>query len=141
MELLKDIIVDFCLFSLIEGYIFCLFFEKIGGCKKFKWYQVFILSMGNCFISQTFPPLLYQIVMIIWMYIYLKILNKKEKNILLYSAISMIILLIIEMIYNIALEVIIGLDGFIMNKFNLFLLILPIKLFEFILVYKFRLKK
>lgn len=28
MEMIKDIIIDFVLFSGVEGFIFCLFFEK-----------------------------------------------------------------------------------------------------------------
>ena len=39
MELLKNIIVDFCLFSLIEGWILTQFYEKICNCRKFKWYE------------------------------------------------------------------------------------------------------
>lgn len=66
MEVLKNLVIDFGLFSGIEGFIFCLFFEKIGKCRKFKWYEWFILSVGNCLISNFLPPMIYQIVMTIF---------------------------------------------------------------------------
>lgn len=64
--MLREIITDFVLFSGIEGFLLCLFFERIGNCRKFKWYEWLILSIGNCLISQLFPPLLYQFICIIW---------------------------------------------------------------------------
>ena len=78
MELLKSIVIDFVLFSGIEGFIFCLFFEKIGGCRKFKWYEWLILSIGNCLISQLLPPTLYQFVCVLWMSVFLYIVSVGE---------------------------------------------------------------
>lgn len=46
IELLKDIMVDFILFSAIEGAIFCLFFNIVGECKKFTWWET-TLNIGN----------------------------------------------------------------------------------------------
>ena len=51
LEFIKGCVIDFVLFSGIEGFIFCLFFEKIGGCRKFKWYEIVGLSIINCLIS------------------------------------------------------------------------------------------
>ena len=98
MELVKDIVVDFCLFSLIEGFIFCLFFDKIGGCKKFKWYETLILSIGNCIISQVFPPVVYQIIVLFYMSFIIKIFDK-QYNVIYYIKIvffSIIFMLIFE---------------------------------------------
>lgn len=39
MEMIKDIIIDFVLFSGIEGFIVCIFFQNIGKCRKFKWHE------------------------------------------------------------------------------------------------------
>ena len=61
--MLREIVTDFVLFSGIEGFISCLFFEKIGGCRKFKWYEWLILSLGNCVISASFSPVIFQIFM------------------------------------------------------------------------------
>ena len=135
MELLKSIIVDFCLFSLIEGWVLTQFYEKICNCRKFKWFEIFILSFVNCIISQVFSPVIYQILIILWISFYLYILNKiKYIDCLKYSLKSMIFILIIEMIYNIVCESLFNFDGFNLNKIILFLFIIPIKILEIIII-------
>ena len=97
MELLKSIVVDFVLFSGIEGFIFCLFFEKIGGCRKFKWYEWLILSFGNCVISQMLPPTIYQVVCIIWMSIILNFIKHiKLKKSIVQSILSVLSFFLVE---------------------------------------------
>ena len=66
MELFKSILMDFCLFSLIEGFIYCYFFTNIGNLNHFNLKEIIIISIGNCIISQIFPPLFYQFIMILW---------------------------------------------------------------------------
>jgi hypothetical protein len=39
MKVITDIVIDFILFSGVEGFIFCLFFERVCGCRKFKLYE------------------------------------------------------------------------------------------------------
>lgn len=101
MEMIKDIIIDFVLFSGVEGFIFCLFFEKIGKCRKFKWYEWLILSVGNCLISKMFPPVLYQIIMIVWMTTFLYIGNRNSLfDRLKLSFQSLVFFLICEMLVS-----------------------------------------
>lgn len=97
MELIKDVVVDFCLFSLIEGFILCKFYEKICKLNKFKFNEIFILSLGNCLISTLFPPVFYQIIIILWIGMFLKIFRKINYNFgLKYGLFSMIFVLITE---------------------------------------------
>ena len=135
MELVKNVVVDFCLFSLIEGFIFCLFFEKIGGCKKFKWYEIFLLSLGNCIISQIFPPVVYQIIAIFYMIFYLKIFKKINiiRNIKIVS-ISMILMMIIEMTIAMLYEILFGINFVKIDIFESFLFSIPIKIIEIYLI-------
>ncbi len=133
MKLLKDMVIDFCLFSLIEGYIYCYFFEKVGGFKKFRWYEIFILSAGNCFISQIFPPLIYQIMMILWMSIYLFKLNKNKKC-FLYPICAVTFMLIIEMNIFFIYEYFFKIDLSSININDLFFNSIILKTIEFILI-------
>ena len=141
MELVKDVVVDFCLFSLIEGFIFCLFFEKIGGCRKFKWYEVLILSIGNCIISQVFPPIIYQIIAIFYMSILLNLLKiEKIFKCLKIVITSMILMMIIEMIFAMIYEVLFKIDFVHCNDYLLFLFVIPIRAVEILLINIFRRK-
>ena len=133
MELLKDIIIDFCLFSLIEGWIYCLFFEKICRCKHFKWYQILILSFGNCIISQIFPPLIFQLFMALWMFLFLYVLNK-NKRCFIYPLIFIIIMLMIEMNGCLLYELFFNIDFSIINKYQAFIINIPLKFLEIILI-------
>lgn len=135
MGLLGNIIRDFCLFSLVEGYIYCYFFEKIGGFKKFKWYEIFVLSVGNCFISQVFPPLIYQIMMILWMGIYL--LKKRDIKFfksVFYSLMVVSILLIIEMNICMMYELLLDIEFNKINKYILFVIMIPMRIIEVITI-------
>jgi hypothetical protein len=76
--MLREIVTDFVLFSGIEGFLLCLFFERIGNCRKFKWYEWLILSLGNCLISKLLPPLLYQVIILIWLTTFLYIGNRNS---------------------------------------------------------------
>jgi len=142
MELLKDIIIDFILFSGIEGFIFCLFFTKIFDCKKFKIYQWFLLAFGNCLISKIFPPIIYQLIMIIWMSILLYLF--KFKNKLLYcfgaSGLSLLMFLILEVIYSILLEKIMNFESLKLfltdfEMIKLFIFIIPLRIIEIINIF------
>lgn len=139
MELLKEIVIDFCLFSLIEGYIFCLFFEKIGGCRKFKWYEILIFGFINCIVSSFIMPLLYQSIGLFYMAIWIKIReNMKFIDGFKISLFASIYILILEMCYSLAFSIIFKNDLFFINKFMLFVLMIPIKIFEIILINKIK---
>lgn len=106
MEILKSILIDFVLFSGIEGFIFCLFFRKVFGCKKFNFIQWFILSFVNCIISKVLPPVVYQIAMVAWMVIFIYAINKRISILksILASVYAMGMLFLIEIPYEILLK-------------------------------------
>ena len=135
MELLKSIVVDFTLFSLIESFIFCLFFEKIGECKKFRLIDVFIIGSINCLISQLIPPLFYQIFMIIFMGYYIFITKRKiiVKAIGI-SALSMIYILLIEMSIFPLYDILFSLDFSKSSSFVIFIALLPIRVIEILII-------
>ena len=136
MELLKSIVIDFVLFSDIEGFIFCLFFEKIGGCRKFKWYEWLILSIGNCLISQLLPPTLYQLVCVLWMSVFLYIVSVGEiTKCMKLSALSVLCFFIYEVIYSVVLLYGLNFESLVKNlplqeQIKLFILIIPLRLIE-----------
>lgn len=129
--MLGKIISDLLLFSILESFIFCLYFKKFGNCKEFKHYEIFIIGAVNCIISQVIPPLLYQLIMVIWMGFYLFLFKNKTLLVGLYlSAMSMLLLLTIEMLGAMAYEYILNINFMELDKIKLFITIIPMKLFE-----------
>lgn len=125
---MKDILLDFILFSGIEGFIFCLFFYKIGNCRKFKWYEWLIMSFGNCVISKVFPPMIYQILMIIWMGLFLKYFIMYSKSIFKCTKLpfcSFWMMFIVEIIFSIILEKLFNFDRFSINYVYVLKVIFP----------------
>ena len=140
--MLREIVTDFVLFSGIEGFIFCLFFEKVGECRKFKWYEWLILSIGNCLISQLLPPLLYQFICIIWMALFIHFSN--EKNIfdsVKLSFKSVIFFLVCEMLFAMFYDFILELDFTNAKNIVVFIMTLPIRLVEIILIRRYKTMK
>lgn len=134
--MLREMVTDFVLFSDIEGFIFCLFFEKVGECRKFKWYEWLILSVGNCLISQLLPPTLYQFVCVLWMsaFLYIASVGKITKCMKL-SALSVLCFFIYEVIYSIVLLYGLNFESLVKNlplqeQIKLFILIIPLRLIE-----------
>lgn len=138
---MKSILMDYVLFSLIEGIIFNLFFINIGKLNRIKWWQVPIMAFINCILNCILPPLVYQIVIIINNALFL-ILNKNNvKYSFGYSALGVLFFFIFETAYNFIFETTIGFDAIGVNrdeKLKIFLLIIPLRVIEFcsIFVYK-----
>lgn len=139
LEFLKSCAIDFVLFSGIEGFIFCLFFEKICGCRKFKWYEWLLLSIGNCIISKIFIQGLYQIVCIIFMSIIINFINKSHniKKYITMSCFGFFIFLFTEIPYSMILEYLNITDLILCgNKIKVFCYLFPIKIIEIIICTK-----
>ena len=135
MGLLGSIITDFLLFSFWESAIFYLFFRRFGNCDKFTLKDITIVGFGNCIISQIIPPLIYQLVMIIWMGLYLKLFKNKTLFKGLYlSLFSMLFLLIVESVGMMIYDNILNINVISNSNLHIFILIIPIKLFEIILI-------
>ena len=136
--MLREMVIDFVLFSGIEGFIFCLFFEKVGECRKFKWYEWLILSIGNCLISQLLPPTLYQLVCVLWMSVFLYIFSVKNIiKCMKLSVLSVLYFFIYEVIYSIMLLYGLRFDGLQRNLsckdlIELFIFMIPLRIIEII---------
>lgn len=140
--MLREMVTDFVLFSGIEGFIFCLFFEKVGECRKFKWYEWLILSIGNCLISQLLPPLLYQFVCIIWICSFLHISNNLSiLNGLKLSFKSVIFFLIFEMVFAMIYEVMFNIDFSVLDNTKAFMFMMPIRLVEILFLRRWNIMK
>ena len=140
--MLREIVTDFVLFSGIEGFIFCLFFEKVGGCRKFKWYEWLILSIGNCLISQLLPPLLYQFVCIIWICSFLHISNNLSiLNGLKLSFKSVVFFLIFEMVSAMLYELILDIDFTNIDDLKLFASMIPVRIIEILFIRRWKAMK
>lgn len=130
---MKYILIDYILFSLIEGVIFNLFFIKVGNLNKIKWWQVLIMAFINCVLSCTLPPLLYQSTIILDNALFLIINKNSIKRSFKYSLFSMTFFLIVETVYNIILEFIFHFDAIGTNrdeKLKVFLIIIPLRFIE-----------
>lgn len=140
--MLREIVTDFVLFSGIEGFLLCLFFERIGGCKKFKWYEWLILSLGNCLISQLLPPLLYQAIIIIWLTTFLYIANNLSifKSIKL-SIYGMGFFLICEMLFAMFYDFLLNIDFSTLGKIKAFMFMIPIRFVEILFIRRWKTMK
>ena len=140
--MLREIVTAFVLFSGIEGSLFCLFFEKVGGCRKFKWYEWLILSIGNCLISQLLPPLLYQFVCIIWICSFLHISNNLSVlNGLKLSFKSVVFFLIFEMVSAMLYELILDIDFTNIDDLKLFASMIPVRIIEILFIRRWKAMK
>ena len=144
MELLKSIIIDFCLFSLIEGYIFCFYFKTVCNCYKIKLYDGLLLGVINSVVSIIIPPILYQFVCftIMGYFIYLKSEIKLLKSIK-YSFLCLLFMSVIEMFYTMILELGFSIDMYNINNEKRFKFFIILKIIEIILLflYKNKIKK
>lgn len=102
---LKVILMQFALFTLVEGAIYAIFFYRWCKCNKFKLYQILIMSIGNYIISTTLAPVLYQCVMAVWMGVCICFIQKKFRvKYVVYPLIAIATMLVIEMVYCFILE-------------------------------------
>lgn len=102
---LKVVLMQFALFTLVEGAIYATFFYRWCKCNKFKLYQILIMSIGNYIISTTLAPVLYQCVMAVWMGVCICFIQKKfRKRYIGYGFLALTIVLVIEMVYCFILE-------------------------------------
>lgn len=136
-ELLVNVLQDWILFGLIEGILYCKFYEKICNIKKFRWYEILILSIGNATISQMFPIIIYQSLMIYWMGFLLN-KTKKVENIyygLKFAFLVMLGQLITEMPYAIIYEFITKIDLTNIEREKLFTIMISIRIVQIIFIY------
>lgn len=135
MEILKSVITDYTLFSLIDAYIFCLFFKEIGKCNNIKWYECMILGLVNSVVSLLGVPMLYQIFGIFYMGAFISLKkSQKIKDSIFISMSASIYMLIIEMMYTFLINFIFKIDIFNLENIGRFLIIIPMRVIEIIIL-------
>lgn len=139
------VLTQFILFTLVEGAIYAMFYNKWCKCNKFKLYHILLMCVGNYIIATTLPPLVYQGIMVIWMWLCICLVQKKPKfKYILYPLIGMLGVMGIEIIYNVLLEtfstinllniIVTGNTNNIDNLLYLFAFLLPTKFLEIFII-------
>lgn len=139
MEILKLVICDFVLFSLIEAFIFCLFFNIVGGVKISR-NSFILISIFNCVMGVFFQPILYQIICIIfmgWLIHRYNIDNEYMglKNSIKLSILATLFTLIVEGIVFMIFEML-GTNISLMPTIIVFIYMIPIRIIQISLVLK-----
>lgn len=102
-----------------------------------KWYEIGVMGIGNAFISQMLPVVVYQMFIIIWMTLILKIINgdKHINYCLKYSLLSILFFLVTEVFIDMIVDLSGLIDPFkIESKFGVFLFLIPIRIFQFLIL-------
>lgn len=135
MEILKSVMTDYALFSLIDAYIFCLFFKKVGKCNNIKWYECMLLGLINSLVSLMGIPMVYQIFGIFYMGAFISLKkSQKIKDSLFISMSASIYMLIVEMMYTFLISVMFKIDVFTFENIERFLIIIPMRVIEIIIL-------
>lgn len=139
--MLREIVTDFVLFSFVEGLLYAMFFNRVCKCKKFNLFEIIVMSIGNCVVSCLFPPLIYQIIMIGWMAFCLYLKNGTDRTTfryVKYSFYGLLYSLITEMLYAMFFEFILNTDLFNFTKVQTFVVMIPIRLLQFVVIIEWR---
>ena len=139
--MLREIVTDFVLFSFVEGLLYAMFFNTVCKCKKFNVFEIIVMSIGNCVVSCLFPPIIYQIFMMGWMAFCLHLKNGTDRTIfqyVKYSFYGLLYLLITEMLYAMFFEFILNIDLFNFTKVQTFVVMIPIRLLQFVVIIEWR---
>lgn len=131
--MLREMIIDFVLFSFVEGLLYAMFFNRVCKCKKFNVFEIIVMSIGNCVVSCVFPPVIYQIVMMCWMAFCLHLKNETDRTTFQYVKYSFLVMvgqLIIEGIGMMFYEFILHIDFIEQSKFVVFCMMIPMRIIQ-----------
>lgn len=135
--MIKEFLLQLILFSIIEGILLDYFLIKIYNYKSMGYKNILLYSIGITIIYFIFPPILRQIVIILFSSYFIFIIFKdnyikKFKIIMLFCLNIMLVELICAMIY----EYIFGIDYATLNKINTFIIMIPIRFVEILSIKK-----
>ena len=138
IEIIKNIAVDFVLFSGIEGLILLLFFNRVFD-YKFNFLHWLLLSSVNSVLTVIFPPIVRQWIAVLWISMFLYLFKEhKDKYLkcLFASICSMAMIIILEVLYDLLLLKFVNFEAFNFltdsENFKLFILIIPLRIIEVI---------
>jgi hypothetical protein len=136
LELTIKAISDFVMFSFLEGILYSMYYNLCCDCKKFKIWQIIIMSVGNCLISTFLSLLLYQVIMLLWMSGLLYFINNKKLKFIKYMKYVfnfMLIMLVCETLPIVFIEKISGYFN-IKIMYDNYIFYVLIKLIELIVI-------
>ena len=139
--MLREMVIDFVLFSFVEGLLYAMFFNRVCKCKKFNVFEIIVMSIGNCVVSCLFSPIIYQIFMMGWMAFCLYLKNGTDHTTfqyVKYSFYGLLYSLITEMLYAMFFEFILNIDLFNFTKVQTFAVMIPIRLLQFVVIIEWR---
>lgn len=135
MEIIKEFILCFITFGVLDSLMFNYYLRNIGKCKKLNLFYIlfgigFVLTLFKFIIPFGF----YQIVAILYLIIFINITNNIKFNDCVKIIISMFIFLLIsEMSYTYLFEIL-GLEIYKFNAINLYIYFLPNKIINLLLI-------
>lgn len=131
--MLREMVIDFVLFSFVEGLLYAMFFNRVCKCKKFNVFEIIVMSIGNCVVSCLFPPIIYQIFMMGWMAFCLYLKNGTDRTTFQYVKCSFLVMfgqLIIEGIGMMFYEFILHINFIEQSKFIVFYMMIPMRIIQ-----------
>lgn len=138
MELIKNIVIDFCLFGIWEGIIYYYFIRRIYKCEN-NIKLIFIIAICNSISTNLILPIIYHFIIILYIgFIIYKNSKYNFMKSLKLSGIMILIISCIEMMYSIFFEIFFGIDVYKNIDFYILLLIsFSIKIIEFLMIHIF----
>lgn len=137
--MLREMIIDFMLFSFVEGLLYAMFFNRVCKCKKFNIFEIIVMSIGNCVVFCLFPPIIYQIFMMGWMAFCLHLKNGTDHTTFQYVKYSFLVMvgqLITEMVFAMFYDFVLNIDFSKSSPLTVFIIMIPIRAIQFIIIYK-----
>ena len=137
--MLREMVIDFVLFSFVEGLLYAMFFNRVCKCKKFNVFEIIVMSIGNCVVSCLFPPIIYQIFMMDWMAFCLYLKNGTDRTTFQYIKYSFLVMfgqLITEMVFAMFYDFVLNIDFSKSSSLTVFTIMIPIRAIQFIIIYK-----
>ena len=135
--MLREMVIDFVLFSFVEGLLYAMFFNRVCKCKKFNVFEIIVMSIGNCVVSCLFPPIIYQIFMMGWMAFCSYLKNGTDRTTFQYVKYSFLVMfgqLITEMVFAMFYEFILNIDLFDCDRLKLFIAMIPLRIVQLIII-------
>jgi hypothetical protein len=130
-----EVLKEFLLFGVIEVFILLMFYKYGGKIDKVKYWHGLILCVFYFAVGLIQMPFVKQISMIFGMFVYICILQKEIKlKYLKITFLSLIYLLCVEILYSIVCQIIFSEDLFNVVGFYKFLLILPTRIIDILLI-------
>lgn len=123
----KDFLLQLILFSFIEGMLLNYYIINIYNIKSIKIKNIFLYSVGITIIYFILPPVLRQVGIILFTYIFVK--NVKI------SFLWILYLLITETVIVFCYNLFLSIDFVYLTKLETFIFMIPIRVVQFLIIF------